>query len=129
MNNGTKERTAARILTSIGTVMAVWKVVFEFVLAEVGEVWIAALVATIIACIVIAVDAWTTYYNNDYSPEASIGTDVTHKLKDDPTLMVEVFDPDGDDPDVLDEEEEDDEEDKEAPEDDEGGETIEEGEE
>lgn len=81
MNKGTKERTAARILASIGTVLAVWKVVFEFVLAEVGEMWVAVLVATIVACAVIAVDAVTTYFNNDYSEEACIGTGVTRQLK------------------------------------------------
>lgn len=107
MNTGTKERTAARILTSIGTVMAVWKVVFEFVLAEVGEVWIAALVATIIACIVIAVDAWTTYFNNDYTAEGEIGTSITRDLKEDPTLVVEIKDEDEDDDDEDDEDDED----------------------
>ena len=104
MNTGTKERTAARILTSIGTVLAVWKVVFEFVLAEVGEAWIAALVATIIACIVIAVDTWTTYFNNDYTEAGAVGTQITRDLKEDPTLVVEVYDGDEDDDDDEDEE-------------------------
>lgn len=129
MNNGTETRTAARVVTSAVTISAVWKLFYEIVFDATGIIWLAAVIATTVAVACLVVDAWTTYYNNDYSPEASIGTDVTHKLKDDPTLVVEVFDPDGDDPDALDEEEEDDEEDEEAPEDDEGGETIEEGEE
>ena len=81
MNNGTKERTAARILASIGTVLAVWKVVFEFVLSETGKAMMAALVATIVACAVIVVDAVTTYYNNDFTEEACRGTAVTRQLK------------------------------------------------
>ena len=43
--------------------------------------WIAVLVATIVACAVIVVDVVTTYYNNDYSEEACIGTGVTRQLK------------------------------------------------
>ena len=120
MNNETKERTAARVLTTIGTVLAVWKVVFEFVLAEVEEVWIAALIATLLACGVVAVDAWTTYYNNDYTDEGQVGTMVTRHLKEDPTLVVEVIDGDAD--------EEDDDTDEVDP-DDEGDDVIEEGEE
>lgn len=127
MNNGTETRTAARIAASAMQASAVWKVFYDIVYSATGVIWLAAIVATVLAAACLAVDAWTTYYNNDYTPEALIGTDVTHKLKDDPTLVVEVFDPDGDDPDDVDEEEP--EGDEEAPEDDEGGETIKEGEE
>ena len=40
-----------------------------------------------------------TYYNNDYTTEALIGTDITRKLKTDATLVVEVADGDEDDDD------------------------------
>lgn len=81
MNKGTKQRTAARVLASIGTVLAVWKAVYEFVLAETGQMAVAVLIATILACAVIIVDVVTTYYNNDYTEEACIGTGVTRQLK------------------------------------------------
>lgn len=77
-------------------------------------------ISLILQFIIVAI---TTYYNNDYTPEAMIGTDVTHRLKEDPTLAVTVFDPD------YEESDDDDDEEETAPEDDEGGETIEEGEE
>ena len=81
MNTGTKQRTAARVLASIGTVLAVWKAVYEFVLAETGQMLVAALIATALACAVVIVDVVTTYYNNDYTEEACIGTGVTRQLK------------------------------------------------
>ena len=81
MNTGTKQRTAARVLASIGTVLAVWKAVYEFVLAETGQMIVAALIATALACAVIIVDFVTTYYNNDFTEEATIGTGLTRQLK------------------------------------------------
>lgn len=81
MNTGTKQRTAARVLASIGTVLAVWKAVYEFVLAETGQMIVAVLIATALACAVIIVDVVTTYYNNDYTEEACIGTGITRQLK------------------------------------------------
>ena len=81
MNKGTRQRTAARVLASIGTVLAVWKAVYEFVLAETGQMPVAVLIATVLACAVIVVDVVTTYYNNDYTEEACIGTGVTRQMK------------------------------------------------
>ena len=81
MNTGTKQRTAARVLASIGTVLAVWKAVYEFVLAETGQMIVAALIATALACAVVIVDVVTTYYNNDYTEEACAGTGLTRQLK------------------------------------------------
>ena len=69
------------MLASIGTVLAVWKAVYEFVLVESGQMAVAALIATILACAVIIVDAVTTYYNNDYTEEACVGTGVTRQMK------------------------------------------------
>lgn len=93
MNKGTKQRTAARVLTTIGTVLAVWKAVYEFILAEVGDTKIAVVVATLVSCIVIAVDAITTWYNNDYTEAACIGTGLTRQMKEeqDPEYIGEIF--------------------------------------
>ena len=118
--DGTKLRTILAIAVSLNTaLMAMDLSGFDNPKLDTAY----KVISLILQFIIVAI---TTYYNNDYTPEASIGTDVTHKLKDDPTLVVEVFDPDGDDPDDVDEEEP--EEDEEAPEEDEGGETIKEGE-
>lgn len=100
MNTGTKQRTAARVLASIGTVLAVWKAVYEFVLAETGQMIVAVLIATALACAVIIVDVVTTYYNNDYTEEACIGTGITRQLKaekDEDYIGDYFFDEEGDD--------------------------------
>ena len=60
------------------------------------------------------------WFNNDFTPEAKVGTDVTHRLKEDPTLVVECYDPD--------EEDDGDDEDETEPAEAEADETIEEGE-
>ena len=88
MDRGTTIRTTARVLTTAGVVIAVWNFVFEKVLEEVGSVNTAAAVATIIALAVIAVDAITTYFNNDYTEEAVIGTATTRRLKENPDAPV-----------------------------------------
>lgn len=88
MDNGTKLRTTARALATAGVVIAVWNFVFEKVLEQVGSVTTAAIVATIIALAIIAVDAITTYFNNDYTEEAIIGTATTRRLKKNPDAPV-----------------------------------------
>ena len=88
MDRGTTIRTTARVLTTAGVVIAVWNFVFEKVLEEVGSVNTAAAVATIIALAVIAVDAVPTYFNNDYTEEAVIGTATTRRLKENPDAPV-----------------------------------------
>ena len=99
MNNGTKERTTLRVLTSAGVAVAVWQTVFTAVLGMVDVVWIAAVVATVVTLFVLGVDAVTTYYNQDFTHEGKIGTEITRGLKDDPTLIVDVIDGDEDDED------------------------------
>lgn len=71
MDNGTKSRTLARVLTTSGVVVAVWSFVYEKVYEAVEDVITASAVATVISLVVIAVDAWTTYFNNDYTETAS----------------------------------------------------------
>lgn len=90
MNDGTKKRTLLRALTTAGVVVAVWNYVFESTLNALGEVWMAAVVATIVSLAVVAVDAYTTYKNQDYSEAGDIGTNVTRMLKKDPTLIVDM---------------------------------------
>jgi len=108
MNRETKNRTTLRVVTSLGVAVAVWQKVYEVVLEAVNEEWIAALCATIIAALVLAVDAYTTYKNNDYTEAGAIGTSVTRKLKEDPELVVDMYDNVPEDEDAFEEGEDDD---------------------
>ena len=75
MNNGTKIRTILGILTTINTVLAVTDV------AQFGNETVTfwyKLISVIINAIVVGIN---TYYNNDYTEEAAIGTGITRQLK------------------------------------------------
>jgi len=77
MNTGTKIRTALRIAVSLNTaVYAVMAAVNGLGSTKATMVWS---VITILSDF--AVSFITTYYNNDYSEEACLGTGVTHQLK------------------------------------------------
>lgn len=105
MNSETQKRTVARVAASTVEVMAVWKFVYEIVFSATEIVWLAAVVATVLALACLAVDAWTTYYNNDYTPEATFGTNITRELKKNPNLAVDVYDDEEDEDDDDDSEE------------------------
>ena len=75
MNRGTKFRTVFGVLVTLNTVLAVTDV------AQFGNdtltLWYK-IVSVIINAIVVGIN---TYYNNDYTPEAAIGTGITRQLK------------------------------------------------
>lgn len=75
MNNGTKIRTILGILTTLNTVLAVTDV------AQFGNETITfwyKIISVIVNAIVVGIN---TYYNNDYTEEACIGTGITRQLK------------------------------------------------
>ena len=75
MNKGTRIRTVLGILTTINTVLAVTDV------AQFGNdklTLIYKIVSVLVNAIVVGIN---TYYNNDYSEEACIGTGITRQLK------------------------------------------------
>lgn len=75
MNYGTKVRTVLGILVTINTVLAVTDV------AQFGNDTLTfwyKVVSVVVNAIIVGIN---TYYNNDYSPEAAIGTGVTRQLK------------------------------------------------
>ena len=75
MNQGTKIRTILGILTTINTILAVTDV------TQFGNETITfyyKLVSVIINAIVVGIN---TYYNNDYTEEACMGTGFTRQLK------------------------------------------------
>lgn len=75
MNNGTKIRTILAVLTTLNTVLAVTDV------AQFGNdtvTFIYKILSVVVNALVVGIN---TYYNNDYTPEAAIGTGVTRQLK------------------------------------------------
>lgn len=81
MNKGTKIRTALRIIVSIYSAFCVHQVAIAQLGDMLGAPWLAIVCAFIIVVLGLIVDALTTYYNNDYTEEACIGTGITRQLK------------------------------------------------
>ena len=117
MDAGTKLRTLGMLLAAIVTSYYTYKGLLEDLLNQLGLGKAAVVIALVAVIMLIIAEAIATFYNNDYSEGAQIGTVVGRKINLDPTVVVEVCD--GDDNDAEDEDEE---------EDGEADETIEEGE-
>ena len=96
MNNGTKIRTALAIIVAINQAVATVAPP-DFGNETANSVYKLASYFLNLAALAIC-----TYYNNDYTQEGQIGTQITRDLKDDPCLTVSVTD-DDDDPDEGDE--------------------------
>ena len=77
MNLGTKIRTIARIAVSAYTAFCVWQTVVDgFGNKTVSLIWAILL----IACGWV-VDFATTWFNNDFTPEACEGTGISRQMK------------------------------------------------
>lgn len=77
MNKGTKLRTVARIIASLNTaVYAVSAAVTGLGFGKLTLLWTILTIA-----VDFAVAFVTTYYNNDYTEEAAMGTGLTRQLK------------------------------------------------
>ena len=75
MNKGTRIRTVLGILTTINTILAVTDV------TQFGNdklTFVYKIVSVVVNAVVVGIN---TYYNNDYSEEACIGTGITRQLK------------------------------------------------
>lgn len=91
VDKGTKLRVAFAILAAVNQAISLTPI------PDFGNEY-ANLAYKIISVIIsIAVLAWNTYYNNDFTPEAQVGTTATHILKADPTAVVDIYDGDEDD--------------------------------
>ena len=77
MDRGTKIRTALRIAVSLNT--AIYAV--SAAVGALGFGWLTVAWAIITIISDLAVSALTTYYNNNYTEEACIGTGLTRQLK------------------------------------------------
>lgn len=81
MNKGTKIRTALRIIVSIYSAFCIHQVAIAQFGKMIGAPWVAIVCAGIVVILGLIVDALTTYYNNDYTEEACVGTGITRQLK------------------------------------------------
>ena len=77
MNTGTKIRTALRIAVSLNT--AIYAV--SAAVGALGFGWLTMVWAIHTIISDFAVSALTTYFNQDYTEEACIGTGITRQLK------------------------------------------------
>lgn len=75
MNRGTKLRTILGVLTTLNTILAVTDIT-QFGNDKLTLVY--KIISVIVNAIVVGIN---TYYNNDYSEEACIGTGITRQLK------------------------------------------------
>lgn len=75
MNRGTKIRTVLGVLTTINTILAVTDVT-QFG-NETVNFWYK-LASVIVNAIVVGINTW---YNNDYTEEACLGTGITRQMK------------------------------------------------
>lgn len=75
MNKGTKIRTVLAVLTTINTVLAVTDIA-QFGNEKLNLAY--KIVSVIVNALVVGIN---TYYNNDFTEEACIGTGVTRQLK------------------------------------------------
>lgn len=81
MNNETRIRTALRIVVSIYSGLCVWQVAISELGDMLGTKWLAIICAILIVLFGLAVDVLTTYFDNNYTPEACEGTGWTRQQK------------------------------------------------
>lgn len=77
MNNGTKIRTVARIAASAFAAFCVWQTVVD----SFGNKTVSLIWAILIIICGWIVDFATTYFNNDFTEDARIGTGITRQRK------------------------------------------------
>ena len=99
MDNGTKARTVISAIIGIVGAYYTYQGLLNDLLNQLNLGKVSVIIALIAAVLLIIGEGLTTYKNNDYSEEASVGTDVGRKLALDPTAVVEVIDGDADDED------------------------------
>ena len=58
-----------------------WEVAIKALAEQLNAPWLVSLVAVVIVLSGLAVDAITTYFNNDFTEEGAIGTGITRQMK------------------------------------------------
>ena len=82
MNFGTKLRTVLRIAVSLQNTAVVLTASVQAFASEYHIGWLTLAWAIFALLCNFVVDALTTYYNNDYTVEGSVGTKVTREMKE-----------------------------------------------
>lgn len=104
IDNGTKVRTLFEIIACVVTSYYTYQGLLDDLLTQLNLGQASLVIALIAVVGLIIANAAATYFNNDYSEEASVGTTVGRKLAEDPTLVVvETIDGDADEEDEEDE--------------------------
>lgn len=101
---GTKIRTVISFIIGVVGAYYTHQGLLNDLLNQLGWGKASMIIALVAAALFIIGEGYTTFMNNDYSEEASVGTDVGRKLALDPTLVVvETIDGDADEEDEEDE--------------------------
>lgn len=100
MDNGTKLRTILAIATSLNTAL----IATDLTGFQNEKVDLVYKIASLILNFVIV--AIATYFNNDYTEQGAVGTDVTRRLKEDPDAIVYIENGDDDDLEEFEDEDE-----------------------
>lgn len=101
---GTKIRTVISFIIGVVGAYYTYQGLLNDLLNQLGWGKASMIIALVAVALLIIGEGYTTFMNNDYSEEASVGTDVGRKLASDPTLVVvETIDGDADDEDEEDE--------------------------
>lgn len=82
MNFGTKLRTVLRIAVSLQNTAVVLTASVQAFASEYHIGWLTLTWAIFALLCNFVVDVLTTYYNNDYTVEGSVGTKVTREMKE-----------------------------------------------
>lgn len=99
ISKGTKVRTFFAILATVVASYYTYQGMLDDLLNKLGFGKVAVVLALIFTIAMIISNAASTYYNNDYSKGATIGTAIGRQFNEDPTMNVTVYDADEDDDD------------------------------
>lgn len=100
---GTKVRTFFAALAAVVGAYYTYQGILDDLLNQLGLGKVSLVIALFAIIGMILAEGAATYFNNDYSEEASVGTVVGRKLATDPTAVVEIMDGDAADEDEDDE--------------------------
>lgn len=97
ISKGTKIRTVFEIIAVVVASYYTYQGLLEDLLNQLGLGKIAIVIALVAVLGLIITNAASTYYNNDYSKGAAIGTAAGRIYNADPTTVIDVHDADEDD--------------------------------
>ena len=97
MSVGTKVRTFFEVLAIFVASYYTYQGLLDDLLNQLGLGKAAIVIALIAVILLIIANTASTFFNNDYSKGAAIGTAIGRQFNEDPTMNVTVYDADEDD--------------------------------